>query len=83
VPTVRALGGEEFRSVEAAEESLPHAEEFGGVAHTVGGIVFVVELVGQVAGGLVCRDGGLLSLEWTGPPARGCAGGRDGVDFTY
>ncbi|WP_162492725.1 hypothetical protein [Rhodococcus erythropolis] len=77
-----APGGEEFRGVEAAEESLRDAEDFGGVAHAVGGIVFVVELAGQFADGPLCRDGGLLSLEWTGPPARGCAGGRMGVELT-
>lgn len=63
VPTARALRGEEFRGIEAAQEPLSDAEEFGGVAHAVGGIVFVVELAGQLAGGFVCRDGGLLSLE--------------------
>ena len=83
VPTGGALRGEEFRGIEAAQEPLPDTEKFGGVAHAVGGIVFVVELAGQVAGGSVCRNGGLLSLEWTGPPARGCAGGRDGIDFTH
>ena len=78
VPTGGALRGEEFRGIEAAQEGLSYAEEFGGVAHAVGGIVFVVESAGQVTGGLLCRDGGLLSLEWTKPPARGCAGGPDG-----
>ncbi|OQM77807.1 hypothetical protein B0E55_06300 [Rhodococcus sp. 66b] len=78
VPTRGALWGEQFRGIEAAQESLPYAEEFGGVAHAVGGIVFVVELAGQVAGGLLCRDGGLLSLEWTGPPARGAPGAETG-----
>lgn len=63
VPTIGALRGEELRGVEAAEERLPDTENFGGVAHAVGGIVFVVELAGQFAGGFVCRDGGLLSLE--------------------
>jgi len=84
VPTGGALWGEEFRGIEAAEESLPDTEEFGGVAHAVGGIVFVVELAGQVAGGSLCRDGGLLSLRMDGAPgAGGCAGGRDGADFTH
>ena len=63
VPTARALWGEEFRGIEAAQERLPDTENVGGVAHAVGGIVFVVELAGQLAGGFVCRDGGLLSLE--------------------
>lgn len=78
VPTRGALWGEQFRGIEAAKEPLPHAEEFGGVAHAVGGIVFVVELAGQVAGGSLCRDGGLLSLRMDGAPGAGCAGGRDG-----
>jgi len=78
VPTGRALRGEEFRSIEAAQKSLPNAEKLGGVAHAVGRIVFVVELAGQVAGGSLCRDGGLLSLEWTGPPARGAPGAETG-----
>jgi hypothetical protein len=78
VPTRGALWGEQFRGIEAAQEPLPHAEEFGGVAHAVGGIVFVVELAGQVAGGSLCRDGGLLSLRMDGAPGAGCTGGRDG-----
>lgn len=82
VSTGRALWGEELRGVEAAEEPLPDTEKFGGVAHAVGGIVFVVELAGQVAGGSLCRDGGLLSLEWTGPPARVRRGPRR-VDLTH
>jgi len=88
VPTGRALWGEEFRGIEAAKEPLPHAEELGGVAHAVGGIVFVVELAGQVAGGSLCRDGGLLSAgrsaemavfsHWNGRgPRRGGAPGAE------
>lgn len=61
MPAFRSLRGEEFRGVEAAQKRLPYAEDLGGVAHAVGGVVFVVELAGQVAGGVLCRDGALLS----------------------
>lgn len=47
VSAVGALRGEEFRGVETAQECLSDAEDVGGLAHAVGGVVFVVEFAGQ------------------------------------
>ncbi len=65
--------------VEAAEKHLPDTEDVCVVAHAVGWIVFVVKFAGLRAGGLVCRNGGLLSLEWTGPGSASTA--PTGISF--
>jgi hypothetical protein len=59
------VAGHQFRLVEASQEALRDAEEFGGAAHGVGGVVLVVELV---ADGLRVRIHSTST--WRGPRCR-------------
>ena len=71
VSALGALGGEEFRGVETAQERLPDAEDVGGLAHAVCRVIFVVEFAGQsiaCAVGCFCLDGVSSFVCWTGPP---------------
>jgi hypothetical protein len=80
VPAIGALRGEEFRSVETTQESLPDPEDVGGLAHAVGGVVFVVEFVGQCTAGGFYLNGSLLSVNGRDPRRRG---GRRGSGLNF
>jgi hypothetical protein len=51
VSALGPLGGEEFRFVEAAQESWGGSQDLSGATHAVGGVVLVIDLVVRVTVG--------------------------------